>query len=1072
MKRIVIAAIMIFYLIIFVNLSEVKISYASQATSYIDIFKPNMSLEEALRDANIEMNELMDRDYFFYRIYDVDINNFVEIDANEDIWQEYGIFSTKASSGKYKFINELQAFQDIPNNQWEFIGYNIMPEPVPNPYYTPDSVPKTQIMGRWKWVQNPEVFLKNNKVLASYLSLNYKDALTPTDRDELANQIIAALKVKYGPLFDGNMAKAEGTDVWLGRAGIIIPPTKVSRGVVRLWHSNGDWYTSITLNPLYHFVPDFKILHKGIDHTDDVVLAETIPVPINLLNTTRIGKEEVTESLRWLVNGKLYHEDTTPYDHLTIKAAGLELEIEAATTITLEVKVKDNPETRTVDHHITPVLAGMEVGLIPIEEITVLPGTGDLVIGSLARGQEIYDVGQGIPTGEALYAHLNGDSYIAGYTPKTVEGTNTFVAIISGSYEEEDGSETSFSRSVNVSRSYQYHDIDNYYLYDIDYAHIYNYALKDGRITLYPKNYQITTSHRPGTILKHPTNRSASVGKVSKGYNFTSKAQSMIDHYVTEDGQITIEGKTITVPEPLPPVPKIKPETLYATGQIILNTLANKKDQPTRGELVYQLSYNINSTKSQTHTTHIAGNPVTVHTPVVCYPTITTQLKDVLTLRPQRDKTQLILGEAFTLSYPSTGQHLNIPGYGNRDYEKTTANKQVRFSFDVYTGNNDTGTFIPAGNWHDLKLNIGTNAEATYYLPSHNRETTTGQVQFRSLPINLPSLLAPHNFAYNKEVEAYKAVAEIPVELSGRISDFTVTGITDPAWQEHFKQAGSTFRAADLPVMAGKNNQQGMADQAVKLGYKIRFSLETNGDMTGSDDILLITPSYYHINEKGIRQPVDLYYETGQGFIKLGSDKDTMKNTMVLNDPARKITKEAIENTVKVLSAQKRNNGLTDTDYLNIFTGHYEKDLAYKNKLLLTEAQKLYIGTSSQIRGELPQHLILEARQKWYGEFYLPSQTVVVPRGLNLSTYTRLKIGEAPFITKGYIAVNFDIKGYHNIKTLKDLETLEAYNTYKTADLGNAWSREGYKTNIPGINLMEGDVVFYHVDRRASGQYR
>ncbi|MDF1618761.1 DUF5704 domain-containing protein, partial [Petrocella sp. FN5] len=843
------------------------------------------------------------------------------------------------------------------------------------------------------------------------------------DRDELANQIISALKVKYGPLFDVDMAKAEGTDVWLSRAGIIIPPTKVSRGVVRLWHSNGDWYTSITLNPLYHFVPDFKILYEGIDHTDEVVLAEVIPIPITLINTTDIGKEEVTESIKWLVNGNLYHEDTTPYNHISIKEAGLELQIEETTTITLEVKVVGNPKTRRVDHHITPVVEGMEVGLIPTEDMTVLPGTGDLVIGSVGRGQEIYDVTQGIPTGEALYAQLRGDSYLAGYTPKLVEGTNTFVATISGSYEEEDGTETAFSRSINVNRSYSYQDIDSYYLYTIDHAHIYNYALKDGRITLSPQNYQVTTSHSPGIILKHPTNRSASVGKVSKGYNFTSKAQSMIDHYVTKDGQITINEKTITLPAPLPPAPKTKPETLYATGQIILNTLANKKDQPTRAELVYQKSYNINSTKPQSHTTHIAGNPVTVHTPVVCYPSITTRLKDVMTLRPQRDKTQLILGEAFTLSYPSTGDHLSIPGYGNRSYEKTIANKQVRFSFDVYTGIDDTGSFIPAGKWHDIKMGSGVSREATYYLPSHNRETTTGQVQFRTLPINLTSLLAPHNFAYNKDIDAYKAVAEIPVELSSTITNFTITGITDPAWQDHFKQAGSSFNGANLPVMAGKNNQQGMADQAVKLGYKIRFTVETNGDMTGSDDILLITPSYYHIDEMGTRQAVDLYYESNQGFIKLGSDKDTMKNTMVLNDPVRKIPKEAIQNTVQVLSAQKRNNGLTEADYLSIFTGHYEKDLAYKDKLLLTEAQKLYIGTSRQRPKELPPTLILGARQKWYGEFYLPNQTVVLPKGLNLSSYARLKIGEAPFITKGYIVVNFDIRGYHKIKTLKDLET-------------------------------------------------
>ncbi|MDF1618845.1 hypothetical protein, partial [Petrocella sp. FN5] len=180
MKRITIVLSMIVFSIFLINFSDFKESYASQTSSYIDIFRPIMNLEEAIKDANVEMNSLMDRDYFFYRIYDVDINTFVEIDANEDIWQEYGIFSTKSPSGKYKFINELQAYPNIPNSQWEFIGYNIMPEPVPNPYYTPDSMPKTQIMGRWKWVQNPEVFLKNNKALASYLSLNYKDALTPT----------------------------------------------------------------------------------------------------------------------------------------------------------------------------------------------------------------------------------------------------------------------------------------------------------------------------------------------------------------------------------------------------------------------------------------------------------------------------------------------------------------------------------------------------------------------------------------------------------------------------------------------------------------------------------------------------------------------------------------------------------------------------------------------------------------------------------------------------------------------------------------------------------------------------
>jgi hypothetical protein len=127
---------------------EILYVKANTSPNHIDVFKSNLSFEGAMIKANEEFRDKIGRDYFFHRIYDNETNTYVEIDANEDIWQEYGIFSTKSPSGKYKFINELQAYQDIPNNQWEFIGYNRVPEPVPNPYYTPDSVPKTQIMGR------------------------------------------------------------------------------------------------------------------------------------------------------------------------------------------------------------------------------------------------------------------------------------------------------------------------------------------------------------------------------------------------------------------------------------------------------------------------------------------------------------------------------------------------------------------------------------------------------------------------------------------------------------------------------------------------------------------------------------------------------------------------------------------------------------------------------------------------------------------------------------------------------------------------------------------------------------
>lgn len=125
---------------------------------------------------------------------------------------------------------------------------------------------------------------------------------------------------------------------------------------------------------------------------------------------------------------------------------------------------------------------------------------------------------------------------------------------------------------------------------------------------------------------------------------------------------------------------------------------------------------------------------------------------------------------------------------------------------------------------------------------------------------------------------------------------------------------------------------------------------------------------------------------------------------------------------------------------------------------------------------------ILEGTQKWYGEFYLPSQSVFVPAGTDLTdnvAYPTLKMGKAPFITDGYIIVNFQIDVYHNIADTTDLTAANHYMTYNNDDpdngnnnRGNRWDMEGFDTNQALYTLYYGDTLFYHVDKRASDDYK
>ncbi len=203
-------------------------------------------------------------------------------------------------------------------------------------------------------------------------------------------------------------------------------------------------------------------------------------------------------------------------------------------------------------------------------------------------------------------------------------------------------------------------------------------------------------------------------------YNFTSAASSAAGSYSASDAYLMIDGSTIIAGNAMPPVSMTADTLLYDETIVIEGTLANRGNSTTTGEIQYTEIASLNKPASVdaiiSH--YVNGNQVTVHTPVVCYVDVKDQLNDVQVLNPNGSATQLIIGETFDVHYPTDGQHLTIPGYGNRDYASTTKQRQAFFQFDVYEGSDDTGIIHQAGSWIDIHGD-----DTTFYIPNWARES-------------------------------------------------------------------------------------------------------------------------------------------------------------------------------------------------------------------------------------------------------------------------------------------------------------------------------------------------------------
>lgn len=800
---------------------------------------------------------------------------------------------------------------------------------------------------------------------------------------------------------------------------------------------------------------------------------------------------------------------------------------------------------------------------IPVEDSmtdTDMDTMAEGVIKADNRDSEKFEVTDGIPVTEDLYTNVFCKEYLFHYLFTKIPGEKFYTIEVTKEYnlswqenhpktvptadggtttvdnwETETDTET-VTQSYEIRRVFAYWIIDELDVFGIDSATIENDALPSRDITMYPDGYSppdVDYDHSDSEAdhITEPEYEDVDLGSESlnggksgrpsvPSEDWTDEAEDAIGKILVRNDRLDFNGSTLMSDEeveeegPQPsPIERggiIDRDVLYERGMTIPITRENEH-YPTYGNVEYTSVADVNSAYGSSYDEDISNlEEVVVHTPVVCY----TDMKDDRDfnqeLTPDNSRKSLILDRPSFLEMPTSGQHRSIKGYGNRDYEKYTKIKQVRFPFDIFI---DSPTeYIKANTWYTVPVS---QTVMNFYVPSWVDEGNY-QVDYRQEAININSSFtnSTENLA-NKGLYNYVATKTIDVRVIGRLYGFTVTDIKDyPTWEEVFRSGKNTAKHSDkyykvglqdentkpipgaqplytIPILQGSHPRI-KNKGATRTGYGFTYRLQTMGNYFNDNDYVRIKPTFYYINYDGTnKQEVDIWYneefeDKQNHFIKIGSEKDKLnKKYIKLGNPYRNVPNKDITITsyiTNILEKDFRNTKISigtlaklvlpigirtfvETPYDIYLTTNLEN---------YTKSEQPNNVSSFEIGHSLDSNRVVKSVQDWYGEYYIPDQAFVAPKDYDVIEYARINNGlngkEAFWLKKGYIIVNFDIE------TIKDGDFTNPVLSYGKANC-NMWSKEGYdinKVDSNGITYIHqyGDIIFYYANKSASGNYK
>lgn len=739
------------------------------------------------------------------------------------------------------------------------------------------------------------------------------------------------------------------------------------------------------------------------------------------------------------------------------------------------------------------------------------------VIRADSRGNEKFNVLDGIPTTESLYGNVWSKSYLNKYEYQEMVGRCTFQVNVTvmppppdpnapapappapGQQPEPDpGTQV----QVTVEKEYSFWTIQDIQVFRIIQAALMNYAFNSNGIMIRPTGYNEPTYSTSNTSGYEPSDIPEDLEVPFDG-DPQAAAERAVNVTVRNDtfifnGQTLMNGSSSSNngpnPSPIPISPMIGDNVLYSPGNVIPTSKINKADQPSTGTIYYG---QVSGAGARNYPIY-GINPVTVHTPVVMYPSVSDDAAHNQKTEPAIGRSAIILDRPFTVEMPNSGQHVNYKGYGYNNYLKYIGSKQVRFPFDVYDGNQIN--FYPKNTWIEVEKSKET---FTFFLPVWVDEGFY-EVEFRTIAHNAPSGASHQNKA-NLDLSHHIAYNTVRVDAIGRVYDFQVTDIADYNWESVFRASAGTAVPSGSSYWVGLNGIDGAPrgnaapftlpirpgshplykNAVIKTGYHFKFVLKTKGNMFGVEDRVRITPAFYYVSaNNGTRTPVDLYYHAeNRSYVKIGSPGDKVKRYVVLNDRLRNVPQEELSDTALYKYDHEYTfdqvAGISRSQYVNSFIQRASKQITPVGSLSLLELNapiRTLIGPKIGIPSGVDSARVNASIQKWYGEYSLPADLYAVQKGTNVAEYGRTHHGltdRSPiFLKGGYIVVNF------NIETLRNGDGNHPYLQYIHAPLMNQWTQmEGYLRQVTDpygrtFKLMDGDVVFYETDRSSRDDFR
>ncbi|MFD2506040.1 DUF5704 domain-containing protein [Paenibacillus septentrionalis] len=475
-------------------------------------------------------------------------------------------------------------------------------------------------------------------------------------------------------------------------------------------------------------------------------------------------------------------------------------------------------------------------------------------IGADARGSERFNVTQGIPTTESLYANVRASEYLFDYTFANMNGNVRYTCQFDIVYDrqwkeqhpdicDDQGCEPqdptdvtdqlSVSYSFTFDRQYSYWTIKHLEAYGLSRSDLYNYALPGGAIMLYATGYSEPEllADRSDNVEDHVT--PAETGAVT--YTDTSlKSEGMTppeppaqatviaalkamaeaatddpkvkNDWVEFNGTVVMDNseRASTGPTPgaIPQPAVIGPDVLYRSGLFITSTLRNAANTPSTGTIYYEpLPDSLDGYREKEFS--IAGiNSVTVHTPVVNYSTLPDDNRPFdQRMNPDLSRTVLVLDRPFTIRFNESGQHRSIQGYGNRDYIRYTQQKRVRFPFGVFQGS----TYYAANTWIDYPVGV---SAMTFTMPTWVDE---GNYQIRTESWAINSEIGDScELNRNSSLANYCAYETFDVGVVGRLYGFRVWDIGDPRYETVFRTAKGSKQHKPVAYYSGGRDENGV----------------------------------------------------------------------------------------------------------------------------------------------------------------------------------------------------------------------------------------------------------------------